>query len=602
MTNREGSEMSARSQLPRKLFACGVLLIASGCGAARNYTASMSTPQQAVAAAVPPPAGAPAACEVELHIQQLHEETPPGTEDIDMGKIGVSAVEGATEGICIKRAGHPIKLPEPIILRTKEFSLGDKNRFCRAGTVSSSGGLEMCEWTGRFHAARPFTFTFYSTAPLADYLQLLQFWRNGDLVYRWRPAPASTTRKLVVKGQSLTVSSTLVAASLPPHRSDFDLRIFPAGVEIDSARLEQQAVDEERRRREHWAQVKDLAIGTLLAAVDPQLRQEVECYLWTLDSLQADVQRIVDAGVALPVQPHADCTVPPLPGPGAGGSLVDLYQASKDATADALKQQEQAILDRLETAAGPFGVQVRNAAVAVAGKINARIAALPVGAPEGTVQNLKDLLKRTDELAVRALGAVDDTRALARSLRAEAVRLGQDHEKQVEAYTQFAKGLAEKRSIFDPRADNPAPVDRELSLDMEYGDRYQAYLLNAWFAVPVRLFGNAGADLEPSLAIPMVDVIGLRWQFGRSRLSDLRWGLLGFAAFTEPEEAFGGSEDSSKAAFSLHTSLGFGTLQFGAAYVVTDNDYYSGRRERRFRLLVGLDLVKLITGENAELL
>jgi len=556
-------------------------------------------------------------CELWLHAEQRHQSSNLVTSEIPQSNLGVHFVhEGANgvfeSGVCLKYANAPLAIPGPIRVSTKAFAWGDEERFCRdtpkaaketlLGTVAALE-TEVCEWSGQFHAARPFTFTLqgYGTAAVADssalsrFMQLIQVWRNGELVYRWAPKPTGETM-LVIPGKVLTVRSSIIAASLPPHLADFDLRIFPAGIDVDARVLSLKAMSEEEARARRWESVSGLALDSILAQVDPELKKSISCYVHQLRVLGAKYGAVV-AKQDIPEDHDCQVIAPELTVPAT--SLIDTYASLEGAAATELDDAETRILHVLQERAKLLGSLVSKARDALVAEIKKR----GEGSPH------KELVSKVDALAKDALQVVDDTARLVRALRGEGVRLAADPESKLAAYNQFVPQLASSNTIFEARKDNPLPIEGERSLSMEYSDRFQAFMLAPWFGVPFRLVGSTvGADLNETVAIPILDLIGLRWQMGKSRFGDIRLGLIGIAAFKEPlpvSTELGvpiGDQTEDTFGVAPEMSLGFGTFQAAAGYVVTKHDYYHEHRERRFRLFFGADLIKLLFGKNGDLL
>lgn len=99
----------------------------------------------------------------------------------------------------------------------------------------------------------------------------------------------------------------------------------------------------------------------------------------------------------------------------------------------------------------------------------------------------------------------------------------------------------------------------------------------------------------------MIDLLGFRVQFGRSRFADFRMAL-GGSGFEDKEKA--SAEDATRRVFNwaAHASVGFGTVKLGLGMVFNNRSSFDGDPARRLRVIVGADLLKLITGRNIELL
>src|SRR5205814_4152033 len=64
-----------------------------------------------------------------------------------------------------------------------------------------------------------------------------------------------------------------------------------------------------------------------------------------------------------------------------------------------------------------------------------------------------------------------------------------------------------------------------VNVPMTCGERWQLFGLAPWHAVTFRLAQNTGANFGLESAIPVLDVIGVRYQRGAGRLQSVRAGL-----------------------------------------------------------------------------
>ena len=208
--------------------------------------------------------------------------------------------------------------------------------------------------------------------------------------------------------------------------------------------------------------------------------------------------------------------------------------------------------------------------------------------------SMREILRFADDRATFVLGTVDDTRNLAREIYKEAKGVVKDREKQAAAFNAFVTTLNKEDSIFEPYRDNPALQADEVELGMEYGDKFQWYAGAPWFAVPLQPSEDWTAEASGATALPLLDALGFRLQWGKTRFGDFRVGAgAGYTAIDVEEDA------PKESAVLPYLSVGFATFKvgYGAAFGPKDFNW-----KDRQRFLVGVDLYKLITGENPEVL
>jgi hypothetical protein len=146
---------------------------------------------------------------------------------------------------------------------------------------------------------------------------------------------------------------------------------------------------------------------------------------------------------------------------------------------------------------------------------------------------------------------------------------------------------------------NPDPLPGERGLAMRYSDPFQFFLFAPWTGFPVSMQGKA--DFSGANLLPIVDVVGFRHQFGGSRVGDIRVGLgataLSFTAKQEQTLANGDVvvEDKPQLRMAPEFNIGLANLKVGVAYALSPL-----KPDQNVRILVGADLLKLITGQNVE--
>jgi hypothetical protein len=146
---------------------------------------------------------------------------------------------------------------------------------------------------------------------------------------------------------------------------------------------------------------------------------------------------------------------------------------------------------------------------------------------------------------------------------------------------------------------------------MEYGDPFQFFGLAPWHGVPFRLTRNPGASLGIQNAIPILDVVGFRYQWGSGRSTSIRAGL-GLMYFQDedvvrmqmPSSGAGGMSAVTESVFNfaIEANVSWTGLIVGAGYVTNDRSYAGKADWARFRLIVGADLLKVFGNRWAEAL
>jgi hypothetical protein len=227
-----------------------------------------------------------------------------------------------------------------------------------------------------------------------------------------------------------------------------------------------------------------------------------------------------------------------------------------------------------------------------------------LGLPKVEITELNDLYDSFSKLAkdvdaqiASALRSVDEARALALSLYEEARRVGTDTERQAQIFGAIAASLRDQGEVFEARRDNPPLLPSEQKLRMEYSDHWQSFLLAPWNGVPIRVGSDSEADLTAAVAVPLLDVFGVRVQWGKSRFADARVAI--GIGYTSTERVNDDGTKQAKQAALPNISLGLGTFKVGLGMVTVKAgpDVHD-----RLRFIVGADLLKLITGSNVEAL
>jgi hypothetical protein len=190
------------------------------------------------------------------------------------------------------------------------------------------------------------------------------------------------------------------------------------------------------------------------------------------------------------------------------------------------------------------------------------------------------------------LGSTEGARALADRLAEKGREVAASPARQAEIFKAVVESPhASAGDPFDPRIDNPALLAGEQKLDMRYADQLQFFFLAPWNGVPIRA-SSTEADVSAAVAVPLLDLAGVRYQWAKSRFADLRWAVgIGYAVTEVPET------NEQQTGALPNTSLGMGTFKIGLG-IMTGGGL--GNTSERLRIVIGADLFKLITGSNVE--
>ena len=219
----------------------------------------------------------------------------------------------------------------------------------------------------------------------------------------------------------------------------------------------------------------------------------------------------------------------------------------------------------------------------------------------GTWSQISQLVSDADNLVNTALRTGDQLLGLHVRLRQDALRIAKSPEEQAANYLRIAKALEAKSDYFEARIENPELLEGELELGMELSDPLQLYLLAVWNTVVVnpKLVSETNIDLEN--LIPVIDLIGGRWNIGKMRYGEIRLGLGAMYFQDKTTDASGIVQEVFNGA--LQANLGIGFARIGAAYVLNKAEGPRtglAKKGGRWRVLIGADLLKLITNEDAE--
>jgi hypothetical protein len=548
-----------------------------------------------------------------------------------------------SEKVCVLATDGPVAVPRDFKLWLSDEGTWDHYGLCLGEAESARvGGKELgvavCRWNGVFRDSYPWTFVF--TGPnVAEAAQAVRVFRNGELVWTWVPRPGARLEELVIEGKDLL-------GHLIPQNAPIDVRILPAGVTVDQSVLAAKV----EKRPSQWQVQFGIAKEALLSSPSVAgglLREKVDCLRHRVELVNHYAGQIAGATAEKPPAParcEADVLAP------APDSLLGEYRKLKgkaasdvDAAEQELKQSIATYRDRLgkkeREQLAKFEEQARlfwegkgtwwptgshtdaeraaylkdmeDPAVlrsVVAGSVpSIWTTRAPTEAElwwlrtRGTPAELALVLRQADTLVSQGIQAVDDTLALASELRKDAVRIASSPDEQARLFLRTAQSL-QSSSIFDGRVDNPEPLPGERALTMKYSDHWQWFSIAPWNAFPVSLKGKA--EFDGANLIPIVDVLGLRYQFSGSRLGDMRVGIgatvLAFTVRKEQAAAGGGTEivDHEQLRIVPEANVGFANVKLGVARAFRPPNAWRDHEE--WRLLVGADLYKLVSGKNVE--
>ena len=218
--------MAPRSRSTRRLFtAAGLLLISVPAIGCATTLRELSVQQQAAWA----PHEIPVTCSLTLQLKYSGDWMSDPIQ---------------SETVCIRAERRPIVVPSRIYVQFASFLA--QERLCEGGTAEALGPSDSrklfpqarrrCRWNGRYGGTTPFDVvlqTASSTVSLDDHVQRVRVFRNGRRVYRWRPAIADATWRLVIPASAIHDRGA-------PHLAEVDVRILPARAADQSSVIEAQ--------------------------------------------------------------------------------------------------------------------------------------------------------------------------------------------------------------------------------------------------------------------------------------------------------------------------------------------------------------------------
>lgn len=604
----------------------------------------------------------PADCEVALQLAYGGDFNLSG-EAVQRGRapFGDSAeLNILSHPACVKQAGKPPEMPNQITLEMDDAKF-DHYRMCVDDTFTEAndspiGSKGSCQWNWGFRHEFPLSFVFYaikSGAPapakapeLSSYIRLLRVYRNSELVYRWvssdalEATPLSGKHVLLIPGEALT-------ERLMPHLAQLDLRLLGTDATIDAAMLNEEIAARHATTLDRIQDALNAAAGSEVFAVGG-LKGKIEALEVEAKEIACESRALVDPTWA------STCKTSPLP---PGSSLTELYTRLREgAAAEAQKLHSKAEAELLQYAAALdkkgqekletfkkeatdywYGrltsqdgwskllkdAQAKSkvaelAATADAAAFQALAAQHTIPLPStvdaallgwfklrASETRLEDILAKGDKLIMSALGTVRNASELVATLRADMKKLASDDRAQALLFRDVHKSL-EETSVFSQYADNPPRAEGEKILLMKYSDQHQWYTLAPWHGVSVRVTEDFfDTDLNAATLIPVIDVVGSRWQLSKSRFGDVRVAL-GVANTFETGEVATTGPDGEPATkerqlyrFVPQLSFGAATFRIGVGLAIGAGEFDSV--SDRIRIFFGADLVKFISGRNPDL-
>ncbi|AGP36358.1 hypothetical protein BE04_33455 [Sorangium cellulosum] len=534
------------------------LLLVTGCGS----NASINTSAQKTLKA------SPANCEIA--VQLLDARAP-------------KKVTFMSEPACMQAKGSALTFPTTMTLHYKERLGPPYDRDLCAdeavGPETTKGDkLYSCQWNGTFRDRHPMTFRIFSAhtpaandAPLdiGTRIQLIHVFRNGKLVFKWLP-PALPVTEVLIHGSAIEGEGI-------PHLAPLDVRVYPVGADVSADLL---ALDVSKSREQLKTRLA-VATSAAVATGVPRTNDSVKCLVMQIDLLRQTIATEYQLGPVAALSTPADkCDVE-----GSQDLVVD-YQNAKAKGREAL-----------ERFAGAVSAELGVRRQVLIGQIDSLVAAAPPGLAArkaALAQDLKLLDALITDTATILDGAVNALDVAVKEARA----LARDPQKAAEVHAKVAEALTREGDFFEPYGTNPEPTGHERMLEMTYRDAFQWYFLQPWNGLPMRTDGEITPS--PTIAIPVIDVVGLRYQWAASRFAELR--IAPFASMVLTDSAGGNDKDDGPDVirWAWAPSVSIGNLRMGLAILPFANE--QGNAARYVRFVFGADLYKLITGTAIEAL
>jgi len=482
-----------------------------------------------------------------------------------------------SEPKCVKRSDEAIRFDPNIKLffhPRHSYPNSSDYAYCAGkSTPTDKEGIKTCSWNRKFRDAFPLSFRIWSPSgkrPLREFVQLVDVFRNGSLTYRSD-----------VPHTAVLIDGDVLAGDGIPHLADFDLRLYPAGITLDQELLRRevrQGGDKLRRRFEIVGQV---AFDELAG----ELKGEAKCLVGRVDAVRAELARLAGDPEPLPIlqeQAAEGCN-----SARHQSSLQEKYEGLKGLAADTLKRRSDEIAEEVKSDLNREATYLRRALDDLWGRYNA-----------AKDTKAADTMRRIDGLVVETLSAIDDAAVLATRISDDLQSFAKDDQRQLAAFRAVVKNLQDEGDFFEPYGSNPPEKNGEAIVKMAYADAFQFFFLTPWNGAAVRFADKLHTEPGVSYAIPILDGAGIRLQYGRSRWADTRLAV-GTMVFEDNDQD--NDPDAREVRWALQANVGISNLRFGLAWVPaaadqTEDSYF----HNHFRMLLGVDLYKLITGRSLE--
>ncbi|APR81336.1 Hypothetical protein A7982_06683 [Minicystis rosea] len=566
-----------------------------------------------------------------------------------------------SEVACVSLSGNTIALPTTMRLWISEagwdhYRVCQDNSVKKVANVA---GVEECVWNGTYRYTYPFTMRLHSNADkgLASQIKAARVFLNGDLVWKWVPQANDATTDLVIPGSEL--KRMLLPEGAPidlriiPQGVEVDQAVLAAKVEVRPAQWKRQLeiagdailtspsfaqgklkekvqciVYRAKSAAYNASQIsgsKSQSAPTLppecpatpaipvpnsLSARYADLKtKSVQEFNQELNQLEASFKASVaqysssvHESDTQALKAFKERAKDFFNGKGGDGTFWgELDGKGVDRTAQ--RQALLALFDNYPEAKKAILAGRENDIWGKPPVVKVPAAALPARptreelvwvSTRGTIQQLEAALDNVDAMIKQGLDAIDQTVVLQGELRKDVVRFANSTDEQARLFLRVANNL-QGTSPFEQMRDNPEALPGERALGMRYSDRWQFFGIAPWTGFPVGL--NGQADFSAANLIPIIDVVGIRYQWVGSRFADVRAGLgLTALSFSIPDPKTPTSS-TSQFRFAPELNLGLANLKVGVSFAVggtglTDTE--------RLRVLFGADLYKLISGNNLE--
>lgn len=327
------------------------------------------------------------------------------------------------------------------------------------------------------------------------------------------------------------------------------------------------------------------AVASVLTA---EQKEQAECFRWQINDLQAKLAKLLNVAAApIPSQP-TNCVelATKLP----TNSLLVQAQAAAEQGEERLTAERKAASALFNSLATDVNTELD--------PLRASIEASMSGQAGAPLQELQDMLAAVNALGSSALEAIRRAEAIFQTALDRATEIRDDKAEQGKIFADFVQRLEKAGGPFQPLRDNPKAVADAAALDMKYRDRFQLYAFGPWTGAPTRI-DEPSFELKPSMLVPILDVFGMRWQWGTRAYQEIRFIPIGVMYFTEDavvENADGDEEEVTKSHWALQGNLSVSTFRAGFAWVADEE----GKGQQRWRIVLGADVWKIVTGGNLE--